>query len=314
MVHHELPQESQAVHPGHFHVERYHIRIQRHDATGPRIIAGPRRSVQHRRRIAGADVHQIQIGIVRTGGPHLPACCAAALGFGRTRGRRAVEDPLRLAGLGINRLELPGNVVEIAGNADQHVIAHDQRRIGRPIAFLGIGDDHIPFDLAGLGVESNQVTIRCCQVHGVLIYGGSAMPDVKRLIGGVLIVPQLLGRARIDGPQMVGRGQIQDAVHQDRRCLDRARATAGLIAPHLLELAHVLRSDLRERRSSPTAVVAMKRKPRVVLPERTQREKKDQNGSAHVIGVCSKMRRHCACRCRSICREAQSGPTVDRRS
>ena len=39
---------------------------------------------------------------------------------------RAVKDPLRLASIGVDRFQLARQIIEIARDADQDVIAHDQ--------------------------------------------------------------------------------------------------------------------------------------------------------------------------------------------
>ena len=40
------------------------------------------------------------------------------------------------AGLGIDGSQIAGEIVEVAGDADDDVIAHDQRRHGRPVALV----------------------------------------------------------------------------------------------------------------------------------------------------------------------------------
>ena len=103
------------------------VGVERDDGAGPRVVAGPRRPVQYRRGISRADVDEIELGIVRAGHPHLTAGGAAALRAWRSDRRRAVEGPLHLAGLRIERLQGAGQVVEVSGDADEQMVADDER-------------------------------------------------------------------------------------------------------------------------------------------------------------------------------------------
>ena len=88
------------------------VRVERDDAAGPRVVAGTRVAVQHRRGIAGADEHQVQIRIVGAGLPHLPAggaaaaryrlrseaaCCRTSTAASRCRHRTSAAVPGRLS-------------------------------------------------------------------------------------------------------------------------------------------------------------------------------------------------------------------------
>ena len=134
--------------------------------------------------------------------------------------RRAVKNPLGRAGVRVDRFQLTRQVIEIAGEADQHVIPHDERSIRRPVAFVGIGNHDVPFDLPVFGVQRDQVTVRGGQIYGVLVNGRAAVADVKRVVGRILVMPELLGGAGVKGPDVVRRGDVDHAVRDNRRSLD----------------------------------------------------------------------------------------------
>ena len=49
------------------------------------------------------------------------------------------------------------------------------------------------------------------------------MADVETFVRGVTVMPQLVAGARVDGPNVVGHGDVQDAVHHERRAFQLAR-------------------------------------------------------------------------------------------
>ena len=236
------------------------IRIQRDDAAGPGIVAGARRAVQHRRRISGADEHQIQLRIVGAGIPHLSARGAAALRLALAGRRRAIESPLRLARVRIEGPQQAGQIVEVAGDAHDHVISDDQRSVGGPVALARIGDQNVPFDFAVLGVQRDQVAVGRGEIHRVLINRRASVPDVKGVVLGVLVMPEFLAGARVDGPEVIGRRDVDDAVRHDRRGLE---PLAGLEAPDLFEPADILGSDLGQLAVPLAGVIAVISEPGV---------------------------------------------------
>ena len=110
--------------------------------------------------------------------------------------------------------------------------------------------------VAVLGVEGDQVRVGRHEVEPVLVHGDAALADVEALVGGVVVVPDLMAGARIDGPDVVGHGEVEDAVDQQRRGLDRRRLV-GLKGPGEREVADILRRDLCERAVAAAGVVAV---------------------------------------------------------
>ena len=215
------------------------VGIEGHDRAGIEIIAGPGLAGQHRRRIAGPPVNQVQVGIVGSGHPR-----HAARGRVRSaQGRRTVPLPLRLAGLGIDGPQVARQVVEISGDANDHVIANHQGRHGGPVSLFDIGNLNIPAHFAVFRVQRNQVRIGRDEEQPVLVHGNAAMPDVEPFVGRIGVVPDLMSRARIHRPDVVRHREVQHAVDQQRRRL-QGRLLAGLKRPGQPQRWNVLRSDL----------------------------------------------------------------------
>ncbi len=71
-----------------------------------------------------------------------------------------------------------------------------------------------------------------------------------------IVVPDHVTGARVDRPDVVGHGEVEHAVHQQRRRLD-LRRLVGLKCPGQGEIAYILRRDLREANMPAARVVAM---------------------------------------------------------
>ena len=242
--------------------ERAGIGIERDDAAGPGIVAGPHRSVEDGRGVARSDEHQVQIRIVGAGDPHLSAGGAAADGTGRTGRRRAEERPLQLAGFRLERFQHAGQVVEVARDADDQMIANDERRIGGPVAALGFGDLHVPSEPAVPRVERDEVRVGGRQVDQVLVNRRAAMPDVKAFVLRIRVAPQLPRGTGIDRPDIVGSRDVDDAIGKNRRRLDLP-GLPRLKRPRERQLMDVVGGYLRETRVPLSRVVAVVSRPAV---------------------------------------------------
>ena len=174
---------------------------------------------------------------------------------GAGRGR-AVPFPLRLAGFGIDGAEKAAQIVEVAGDADQDVVADDERRHGGPVALGLIGDRHVPAHAAVFGVERDQMGVGSEEEKPVLIHADAAMADVQALVRRVGVVPDLVAGARVHRPDVVGDGEINNAVHQQRGGFD-GRRLAGLKGPGEAEIGDVGRRDLREGAVAAAGIVAV---------------------------------------------------------
>ena len=79
----------------------------------------------------------------------------------------------------------------------------------------------------------------------VLIERDAALAYMVALVGRILVVPEHVAGTRIDRPEVVGNGEVEDAIHQDGRRLD-ARILVRLESPRKAEIIHVGWRDLRE--------------------------------------------------------------------
>ena len=177
-------------------------------------------------RVAGAEDVELGLGIVDAGQPRHAAAVARRVEAGprvepRVAGvhRHGVELPLQLAGLGIERLQEPGRV-EIVAGADDHVVADDERRRGREVLLVEVGDGLVPALVAGLRVERHQVVVGRRHVEIAVPHAEAAIGDVRAAAGLPEVVPQLAAVARVDRPGVVGRRDVERAVHHQRRALD----------------------------------------------------------------------------------------------
>ena len=240
---------------------------------GPLVVAGARLAVEHRRRIPRAHVEQVQRGIVGAGHPHLAAGGATADRIGRAWRRRAVERPLQRARFGIEGLEDAGEIVEVAGYADDQVIPDDERRIRGPVAAPCVGDFDVPSHTPGARIERHQMRVGRRQVHEIAPHGGAAVADLEPFVRRIAVTPDLTARAPIDRPQVVRRCQVDHAVDQDRRCLDLL-GDVRLERPGERHPVHVVRRDLGQATVMLSAVIAVIRGP-TVNGRRTQQIGRD---------------------------------------
>ncbi len=202
------------------------IRIQRNQRAGVEIIARPRAAVQNRSRVPGSPVNQIQLGIICPGNPR-----HSSRGLLRSPSRwRAIPLPLRLPRLRIDRPDIAGEIIQISGNAHQHVVPDSERRHGGPVTLLDIGNDHVPAHGSIVRIQGHQVCIRRQKVEISLVHRDATMPDMKPFVLRVVVMPDLVAGARIDCPDIVGNREVQNPVDQQRRRLD-LRRLLGLESP-----------------------------------------------------------------------------------
>ena len=173
---------------------------------------------------------------------------------GLARLRLGIPAPLQLAGFRIARIEKARNVGHVAGDADQHVILDHQRRHGREVAELGIGQFDVPAQLAVFGVERDQMAIGRFEVQPILVHADAALADVVALRFAE-VVPDDAAGARIQRPDVIGRREIQDAVDFERRRFDGRRVQ--LRHPGQRQLADVRLIDLRQRAVAAAGVIAV---------------------------------------------------------
>ena len=231
------------------------------------IVAGPRLVVPVGRRIAGAPVDQVQFGIVRSGYPGRTAAMLVAIaapGF-RTRlafrGHR-VGAPHALAGLGVVGVQEPADAGLGAGNADEDLTVHGQRRGGDVIAFLVVIDLGVPTDDSGLGVQRDQVAIHGSVVNHVVQHGHTAIDgrrtDDDHVFGNVgRVGPQRPAGAKIQRRRRAGRlGDVHHAVERQSETSRRSQCGASGKSRLASGCADILPVDLIELREALRLVIA----------------------------------------------------------
>lgn len=77
-------------------------------------------------------------------------------------------------------------------------------------------------------------------------------------------MPEFGGGASVDGPDVVWRGDIDDAVRHNRRGFDLL-ILVGLESPNLLELADILRSNFGQAGVPFAGVIAVEGEPAIGL-------------------------------------------------
>ena len=165
-----------------------------------------------------------------------------------------VERPQQLAVGGVERLDEAAHAVLAAVGADQHLAVDDRGRHRFRIALLRIGDLRFPQQLAGLGVERDELGVdraheqlAALDRDAAVVVAAADGDDRPQL---VLVVPELLARRRVDRVDVVERRrQEHDAVDDDRRGFHRLEHR-GLEHERGLQLADVAGVDLRCRGSS----------------------------------------------------------------
>src|SRR5262249_27247686 len=119
----------------------------------------------------------------------------------------------------------------------------------------------------------------------------AAIADVDAALRFVREVPDLASSSRVDGPDMVGRREIQETVHHQRRAFDRAGAGhTQPVDPRETQVLHVAGVDLRQRAEATAGVVAVVGRPgvggdRSLRGERAAQENRDQQDESFHLSV-----------------------------
>ncbi len=211
------------------------------------LVAEPRRAV------AGAPERDVALGVVGPGHPDRGAAALPGLAFpGVVAGLAGAGDgvglPHRLAALGVERLDEAADAELAARDADHDLAVHDQRRERHVVAFLPVGDRRaLPGDLAGRGVERHHDRVLGGEVDLVAVQRDAALGVVQRAeaFGQLaLVAPDQVAGLGVERQDLVvGRGDVHDAVVDDRRRLV-AGIDAGRVAPDRRQVLDVVGVDL----------------------------------------------------------------------
>ena len=135
------------------------IGVERENASGVEIVAGPRRTVKIGGRVASAPINGVEFGII---GARHPGGTAAtkikvawpALGARLARAGNGPEMPCLLAGLGVKGGDETPNAVVTSGGADNDFVFDDKRGAGGAIVFVAFCVGDVPKKMAGASIEA----------------------------------------------------------------------------------------------------------------------------------------------------------------
>src|SRR6202040_2611271 len=85
----------------------------------------------------------------------------------------------------------------------------------------------VPALLARTGVERHEVVVRRDEEEVVAPHRDAAVADVRAALRLPEVVPDLLAVVRVERPDVVGGGDVEDAVHREHRALDLGGAADG---------------------------------------------------------------------------------------
>ena len=271
------------------------------DGHGPLVVARSHGLVPGR-RIAGAVIDHVQLGVVGVPAPvgaaadlpgiALPGLQAQAkLAIVRVVAVECLVQQQILVGTGgIGAPGLPA-VLDVvggdvtahaqfgAGRTDQHLVASDEGRAGEGRAHGDIGVLHLPDFLAAVGIQRNNVAIQlveedfrraviACRDIGQTTVDHVATGDRTR--GGVLLglvlpldAPRII---EVDGEDIVreGRVDIHDAVGHQGTALMAMQGPGGE-GPRHLQVLHVAGVDVVQLAEMAGAVVLRLHDPVAVI-------------------------------------------------
>ncbi len=165
-----------------------------------------------------------------------------------------VPAPLDCSGVGIQRLEQTTDVRGVPGESDDHVVTNHKRRHRREVAKLGISQFDDPANGAILGIQTDQVRIGGSEVEPILVHGQAAMADVVAF-GSAMVMPDLASVPGIDSPNVLGHGEVKNAVHFQRSRFNRG--SVRVKDPCDCERADISGINLVERAETPARVVSV---------------------------------------------------------
>ncbi len=260
------------------------IRIERDDRGQEQVVAlalAAERMVPWR-AVAGADVEQIELGIIGHRVPHgaaaadppplaAPSLCGhlenRALEALRRIAGHGIEAPRELAGCRIVGRHVAAHAELGAAVADQHLAFDDTRRAGDRIGLAAVDGVDVPHGRAGRRIERNQPAVDRADIDLALPHRDPAVDDIAARIDrpaarhfGV-VAPQRRARDGVERLDLAPRGRdVEDAVDHQRRGFLAALGVEVRI-PCEAELADVLRRDLIERAEALLGIGAPMREP-----------------------------------------------------
>ena len=235
------------------------VPVEREHRVGVQVVAQPHLAAVVGAGVAGAPVDQVQLRIVRACDPgrraaRAPRVAQPGLVVGMVRSRDRVRPPRALAGLGVVRVQEPPNAELPAGDAGHHPVLDDERRRGLAVAAPVVGHLGVPHQVAGAGVDGDQVRVERAHVERFAQDGDAAVvaPAADAQVVGqwMLVAPEGPPRGCIHRRHVARRlGDEHHAVDHQRRRL-RPVELADVVGPLQLQLGDVRPVDPVETRKA----------------------------------------------------------------
>ena len=92
----------------------------------------------------------------------------------------------------------------------------DDGRDGGIIHLVEIADGFAPRFLAVVDVQRDQIAVGRFEVEPVAVDADAAVAEMDAALGVPGVVPDLAAGAGVDGPDLVGDGEVHDAVDDQR--------------------------------------------------------------------------------------------------
>src|SRR6185437_14985989 len=157
------------------------LRVDCDNAARVQINSRPHVTLEVRPRISNSPINKIEVRIIRAGQPRGSAAFFPGVAWspcfvpGFTRARNRIEAPQTLA---INRrvgVDETSDSVIPARNSDKNLVFNRQRSTGDPVSVVVVRNRDVPEQLAGLGVQREQVRIQRSHVDRVAQYRHTAV-------------------------------------------------------------------------------------------------------------------------------------------
>src|SRR5579859_1024701 len=162
----------------------------------------------------------MQVGIVRARNPGHAAAMAHGILVGpRFKSRVAFLQrstppfPLNVAGFGIMSFQETGNVERIAASANDDMVADNNRRGRGEVLLLHVGNFLVPTLFSGQCIERNKIVVWSLEKNPASVHAHAAVADVNAALRLPRVMPYFASGAGIDGPCVVGSGEIEDAIY-----------------------------------------------------------------------------------------------------
>ena len=166
--------------------------------------------------------------------------------------RNGPEPPDALAGRGPVGIHESSNAFVPARHTGDHEIVDDQRRAGGAVVLARVGHLAVPEQMAVRTVQRQNMRVIGDQEHTAAQHRRSAIDAGRGVAGQILaarpaVVPDLTASSRVERVDFIHAGDVDRAVDDDRRHLERARSALNGEQPFRREGADRGGVDLIER-------------------------------------------------------------------